>query len=164
MLYKSVYSSPIGKILLAAEDGTLCGLWFEGQKYYPANAQNMLYNASPVLTATAEWLDAYFAGSRPSVKSLKLMPPETEFRRRVTEIMLSIPYGQTVSYGEIAREVSPGSAVASRAVGTAVGHNRISIIVPCHRVIGSDGKLHGYAGGLERKIFLLSHEGADIRK
>ena len=159
MIIKSYYTSPIGKILLAAEDDTLCGLWFEGQKYFPENVGNMRCGSSPALNAACEWLSEYFAGGNPDVSGFKLMPPTTAFRRRVTEIMLSIPYGHTISYADIAREIYSSPSVACRAVGSAVGHNRISIIVPCHRVIGTDGSLHGYAGGLEKKRFLLELEG-----
>jgi len=158
-MQKAIYSSPLGKILLAAQDDILCGLWFEGQKYFPADTDAMHFGPSAVLSDAAGWLDSYFAGARPDIGDLKLMHPATEFRRRVTQIMLSIPYGQTVTYGDIAREIYGSANVACRAVGSAVGHNSISIIVPCHRVIGTDGSLHGYAGGLDRKRFLLELEG-----
>lgn len=154
------YESPLGRMLLAADDG-LVGAWFYGQRYFARGLEGAEKNErrgvpfdSPVLLASRRWLDAYFAGKRPAVAGLPLDPRGTEFQRRVWDALLAIPYGETRTYGELAAEL--GSS--PRAVGTAVGRNPISVIVPCHRVVGADGSLSGYAGGLDRKRVLLALE------
>ena len=148
-------------MLLAASDGGLVGAWFYGQRYFARGLEGAEKNAeagasadSPVLLAARCWLDAYFAGRRPGVAGLPLAPRGTAFQRRVWDALLAIPYGETRTYGELAAEL--GSS--PRAVGSAVGRNPISVIVPCHRVLGADGSLTGYAGGLDRKRALLALE------
>ena len=157
MLFLTHYASPLGPILLAADETGLTGLWFEGQKYFPSFlGVDYQEKETPVLTETARWLDVYFSGKDPDILP-PLHPQGSPFRQAVWDILLTIPRGQTMTYGEIARRLGVHSA---QAVGGAVGHNPISILIPCHRVVGSDGSLTGYAGGVERKARLLQLEGA----
>lgn len=162
MTFTSTYDSPLGAILLSADEEGLTGLWFEGQKYYAQGLPEEHRPGSlPVLDETKRWLELYFEGEKPGfTPALHLIG--SDFRTAVWREMLKIPYGQTTCYGEIARSLradgtKPGAM--ARAVGGAVGHNRISILIPCHRVLGADGSLTGYAGGIERKIALLRLEG-----
>lgn len=155
------HESPLGKMLLAADDGGLMGAWFYGQRYFARGLEGAEKNErrgvpfdSPVLLAARRWLDAYFAGERPDAADVPLAPRGTAFQRRVWDALLAIPYGETRAYGELAAVL--GSS--PRAVGAAVGRNPISVIVPCHRVLGAGGSLTGYAGGLERKQDLLELE------
>lgn len=155
MTYTYNYSSPEGEILLAANDNGLTGLWFYGAKYFAAGLEDeRTEKLTPVLRQTLRWLDIYFSGSEPD-----FMPPlelrGSDFRRRVWAELAKIPYGETVTYGEIAKKLGVKSA---QAVGGAVGHNPVSIIVPCHRVLGADGSLTGYAGGTDKKARLLELE------
>ena len=157
MLFLTHYASPLGPILLAADETGLTGLWFEAQKYFPSfSGVEYQEKETPVLTETARWLDVYFSGKDPGFLP-PLHPQGSPFRQTVWDILLTIPRGQTMTYGEIARRLGVRSA---QAVGGAVGHNPISILIPCHRVVGSDGSLTGYAGGVERKTRLLQLEGA----
>ncbi len=157
MLFLTHYASPLGPILLAADETGLTGLWFEGQKYFPSFlGVDYQEKETPVLTETARWLDVYFSGKDPDILP-PLHPQGSPFRQAVWNILLTISRGQTMTYGEIARRLGVHSA---QAVGGAVGHNPISILIPCHRVVGSDGSLTGYAGGLDRKTRLLQLEGA----
>lgn len=157
MLFLTHYASPLGPILLAADETGLTGLWFEGQKYFPSFlGVDYQEKETPVLTETARWLDVYFSGKDPGFLP-PLHPQGSPFRQAVWNILLTIPRGQTITYGEIARRLGVRSA---QAVGGAVGHNPISILIPCHRVVGSDGSLTGYAGGFDRKTRLLQLEGA----
>lgn len=148
------YVSPIGRILIASDDIGLAGLWFEGSKYFPAELSAPAYKMMPALRGAVRWLDEYFSGREPD-----FTPPlhlsGSDFRMRVWSELMKIPYGQTVTYGDIARAVGCKSA---QAVGGAVGHNPVSLIVPCHRVLGADGALTGYAAGTERKQYLLRLE------
>lgn len=153
------YESPIGMITMASDGETLIGLWFDGQKYFgdslgEAYEKKML----PIFEQTINWLDIYFSGGIPDFTPALTMRT-TEFRKNVWNIMLSIPYGETMTYGEIAKKLQSMSA---QAVGGAVGHNSISLIIPCHRVVGSDGSLTGYAGGIDKKIKLLALEGIKL--
>ena len=155
MTYVHDYLSPVGKILLAANEDSLTGLWFYGAKYFAADLEDArTEKLTPVLRQTLRWLDTYFSGSEPD-----FMPPlelhGSDFRRRVWAELAKIPYGETVTYGEIAKKLGVKSA---QAVGGAVGHNPVSIIVPCHRVLGADGSLTGYAGGTDKKARLLELE------
>lgn len=150
-----IYLSPLGKIILAADNGALIGLWFSGQKYERAGLSGAEPESEePVLEQAAAWLDAYFSG-RELPPAPPLAPRGTEFQKRVWRELMNIPFGATAAYGELAERLGCGAA---RAVGSAVGRNPISIIIPCHRVIGSGGKLTGYAGGIERKKALLELE------
>ena len=157
MIYLTRYESPLGSILLAADGVGLTGLWFVGQKYFPSFSEGeALEEETPVLTEAIRWLNVYFSGASPDFLP-PLHPQGNSFRQAVWNVLLTIPRGQTMTYGEIARRLNVRSA---QAVGGAVGHNPVSILIPCHRVVGSDGSLTGYAGGLERKERLLQLEGA----
>ena len=165
MQYVSFYDSPMGKILLAADDVGLIGLWFEGQKYF-ANCLRETYQERevPVFDKAKSWLQVYFSGKEPDFK-VPLHFIGTEFQREVWNILLTIPYGQTITYGEIGKILAAKRELphmSAQAVGGAVGHNEISIIVPCHRVVGADGSLTGYAGGIDKKVRLLTLEKADM--
>ena len=165
MQYTYRYDSPLGRILLASDGTSLTGLWFEGQKYYAAALTGQHEEkALPVFDQAKSWLDIYFGGKEPDFTP-PLTPAGSEFRREVWELLRSIPYGKTVTYAELASMIAERrglSHMSAQAVGGAVGHNPISIIIPCHRVVGSNGSLTGYAGGIDRKIKLLSLEGADM--
>lgn len=167
MTYIQHYDSPLGGILLAADETGLIGLWFDGQKNFARNlpVARIEKNAS-VLSETVRWLDIYFAGNEPDFLPL-LHPIGSVFRQAVWEILLQIPYGQTMTYGEIARQLAQKQnhlQMSAQAVGGAVGRNEISIIIPCHRVVGADGSLTGYAGGIDRKRRLLELEHKDMSK
>lgn len=167
MIYTLHYESPIGGLLLAERDGALVGLWIEGQKYFPESLLPEMEEKgdSVILNEAKEWLDSYFKGERPPIGRLALAPAGSGFQREVWKHLCEIPYGQVATYGEIARKIteSRGSGrTSARAVGGAVGRNPVSVIIPCHRVVGSDGSLTGYAGGIERKRKLLEFEGAAI--
>lgn len=165
MQYLSKYRSPLGEMLLAADEVGLTGLWFEGQKYFaPCLRSDKEYEEKelPVFRDAKRWLDIYFSGKEPDFR-LPLHFTGSSFQNEVWEILCSIPYGKTMSYGEIARMLAQKRGLArmsAQAVGGAVGHNKISIIVPCHRVVGANGNLTGYAGGIRRKTELLKLEGA----
>lgn len=163
MQYTGKYKSPLGNILLAADEKGLTGLWFEGQKYFARCLDKEHEEKNlPVFRDAKRWLDTYFTGKEPNFK-LPLHFTGTSFQNEVWEILYTIPYGKTITYGEIARLLSQKKGLAqmsAQAVGGAVGHNEISIIVPCHRVVGASGNLTGYAGGIDRKIKLLKLEGA----
>ena len=156
------YTSPIGDILLAYRNKMLIGAWFEGQKYYLANVSDeIIEKDDETLIKTEEWLDAYFSGEKPLINELDLEPAGTEFRKEVWNILCEIPYGKTTTYKDIADQIAKKRRIekmSAQAVGGAVGHNPISIIIPCHRVVGSNGDLTGYAAGIEKKKFLLKHE------
>ena len=165
MIYLSVYDSPVGEITAASNGKELVGLWFDGQKYYADNIEDgKREDDLPIFLQTKKWLDVYFSGEAPGFTPPIGMNGVSAFRRRVWEIMLTIPYGQTSTYGRIATQIGneTGKRVSAQAVGGAVGRNRIAIIIPCHRVIGTDGSLTGYAGGIDKKLKLLTHERADI--
>lgn len=158
------YSSPLGLMTLASNGDALTGLWFDGQEHFGTGlgAECIEMNLY-VFEQTASWLDVYFSGKAPG-----FVPPlylsSTHFRRCVWEILLTIPFGKTMTYGQIAAIMAEKNGLrrmSAQAVGGAVGHNPVSLIIPCHRVIGSDGSLTGYAGGLERKKWLLRMENAD---
>ncbi|MBQ8851387.1 MAG: methylated-DNA--[Oscillibacter sp.] len=160
MFYQTSYPSPVGLLTLASDGEALTGLWLKGQKYFastlPEDAPTD--DSLPVFTQAKAWLDAYFAD-----ETLPPMPPlaptGTPFRKAVWELLLEIPYGTTTTYGDLAAKLnSQGYSTAPRAVGGAVGHNPISILIPCHRVLGADGSLTGYAGGYAAKQFLLELE------
>ena len=165
MIYTAAYASPLGDMLLAQKDGALVGLWFEGQKYYGAAISEAVPKDDDKTSVKVKrWLDRYFAGQKPDAAELALAPAGSDFRQAVWDILCEIPYGKTISYGGIAETLAKRKGLArvsARAVGGAVSHNPISIVIPCHRVVGSDGSLTGYAGGIDKKIKLLASEGID---
>lgn len=165
MQYISHYRSPLGDILLAADSVGLTGLWFEGQKYFALNLdKEHVEKEIPLFAEAKRWLDIYFSGKEPDF-SVPLHFTGTEFQNEVWELLLAIPYGQTTTYGELARRIAGKRGVkhmSAQAVGGAIGHNNISVIVPCHRVVGTNGSLTGYAGGIDKKVKLLELEKADI--
>ena len=166
MFYSTSYDSPLGAITLASDRDNIVGLWIEGQKYFAATINDNIEEKPdlPPLAAAKKWLDAYFGGKRPRISELSLAPVGGEFRKAVWDILCEIPYGQCTTYGEIAKKIAARmnkQNMSSQAVGGAVGHNPISIIIPCHRVIGSKGSLTGYAGGVDKKVKLLELEGVD---
>lgn len=158
------YQSPMGKIMMASDGENLTGLWFEEQKYYAATLSDKVVEENlPVFRKTICWLERYFHGEKPKITELQLAPKGSLFRREIWRILCEIPYGEVLTYGEIAKMIAEKQGkerMSAQAVGGAVGHNPISVIIPCHRVIGSDGSLTGYAGGIELKRRLLVHEGA----
>lgn len=166
MLCLDHFESPLGAITLAGTEHGLTGLWFDGQRYDRCGLpEQVTENRDPAVFAEARrWLEEYFAGKQPDfLPALELTG--SPFRRMVSEIMLTIPYGAVMTYGAIAKEAAARTGlkrVSARAVGGAVGHNPISILVPCHRVVGANGSLTGYAGGLTRKVWLLEHEGVSV--
>lgn len=161
MQYINYYNSPLGKITFASNGKELTGLWFEGQKYFASTLTKEYEQKNlPVFEQTARWLDIYFSGKIPDFTP-DLFLSSTSFRNEVWKILLTIPYGSVMTYGEIAKEMAKNRGekkMSAQAVGGAVGHNPISIIVPCHRVIGTDGSLTGYAGGIDIKEKLLKLE------
>ena len=167
MTFTQHYDSPLGGILLAADEVGLTGLWFDGEKYFADHLpKEHIEQDSPVLSQTRRWLDFYFSGSGPDWLP-PLHPVGTPFRQAVGKILLQIPYGQTITYGDIARQLASQQGLtrmSAQAVGGAVGHNEISIIIPCHRVVGADGSLTGYAGGIDKKYKLLELEQADMNQ
>ena len=155
------YDSPLGEITLAGEGEALTGLWFDGQKYFPQGLPRG-GGTLPVLAEAERWLDIYFSGRDPGAAPSVAFGNASPFRRRVWELLRGIPYGQLTTYGKLAAQLEreTGRAVSARAVGGAVGHNPVSLIIPCHRVVGADGDITGYAGGVGRKIALLELEGS----
>ena len=165
MIFIQHYDSPLGGILLAADETGLTGLWFDGQKFFAhALPAGRVEQNTPALSEVKRWLDIYFTGKEPDFMP-PLHPIGSAFRRSVWDILLRIPYGQTTTYGEIARQLAEKQGrprIAAQAVGGAVGHNKISIIIPCHRVVGTNGSLTGYAGGIDKKVKLLEWEHTDM--
>ena len=169
MYYSIRYFSPIGPLMLVSDEKYIVGLWMEGQKYFgdtlpekPVEKDNI-----PVLLAAKKWMDRYFAGKKPTVSELPLAPIGGKFRQGVWSILCEIPYGEVTTYGEIAKKMAirmNKQKMSAQAVGGAVGHNPISIIIPCHRVVGTGGSLTGYAGGVGKKLKLLKFEGIDISR
>ena len=163
MQYTTTYQSPLGEILLAADETGLTGLWFDGEKYYAWNLdENHEEKEVPVFREAKRWLDIYFSGREPD-----FMPPMhmlgTAFQKEVWEILRTIPYGETTTYGGIAAKIVKKrglTRMSAQAVGNAVGRNELSILIPCHRVVGTNGSLTGYAGGIDKKAALLKLEGA----
>ncbi len=166
MQYTSRYASPLGSILLAADDIGLVGLWFEGQKYFAHGLAKTHEEKEIPLFATAKrWLDIYFSGQQPQF-TMPLHFIGTAFQKEVWALLCAIPYGQITTYGAIAKQLAAKRGLpqmSAQAVGGAVGHNKISIIVPCHRVVGKNGSLTGYAGGIDKKAELLRLEKTDMR-
>lgn len=167
MYYFTTYPSPVGILTLACDGESLVGLWTEGQKYHGDTIPEAMIenNDIPLFDTTKKWLDRYFAGEKPSISELPLAPIGGAFRQGVWHILREIPYGEVMTYGGIAKKMAEKmgkKSMSSQAVGGAVGHNPISIIIPCHRVVGSNGSLTGFAGGIQMKIKLLELEKADL--
>lgn len=167
MTHTTEYQSPLGTITLACDEDAVIGLWFNGQRHHgnilPSETEGREH---PLLRVAKRWLDIYFSGREPD-----FLPPmrydSTPFRKLICDIMLTIPYGQTVTYGEIAVEAARqqgAERMSAQAVGGAVGHNPISLMIPCHRVVGTGGSLTGYGGGIDRKVKLLTLEGVDMSR
>ena len=168
MQYTQNYESPLGRVLLASDGESLTGLWFDGQKYFGSTLTGQHeQKALPVFGETVRWLDIYFGGQEPDFTPPLSMQQSSSFRREVWEIMLAIPFGQMMTYGAIAAELARQRGIdkmSAHAVGGAVSHNPISIIIPCHRVVGTNGSLTGYAGGIDKKVQLLTLEKADMSR
>ncbi|TJX13457.1 methylated-DNA--[protein]-cysteine S-methyltransferase [Tissierella creatinini] len=167
MYYSTHYKSPVGDILLASDENNLIGLWIGDQKYIGNTMPKDIIGKDDILILQEgiKWLNDYFAGKKPKLSKLPLAPIGGEFKQEVWKILLEIPYGELTTYGNIAKEVAKRMGkdrMSAQAVGGAVGHNPIGIIIPCHRVVGTNGSLTGYAGGIEMKIKLLEHEGVDM--
>ncbi len=169
MYFSALYPSPLGELTLACDESgqALVGLWIQGQKYFlgslpqPPEPRGDL----PVLRQTVRWLDRYFAGERPGITELKLAPVGSPFRQAIWDLLCRIPYGQVTTYGALGKALAAQkglTGMSGQAVGGAVGHNPISVIIPCHRVVGAQGSLTGYAGGIDKKVWLLKHEKADL--
>lgn len=153
---------------MTEKENALTGAWIKGQKYYlsTVNEAQVTNKQSVVLVHAMNWLDSYFSGEQPSVSDLPLAPSGSEFQLSVWKILCQIPYGEVMTYGEIAQMIASERGIkhmSAQAVGGAVGHNPISIIIPCHRVIGANGNLTGYAGGIDKKEWLLTHEKANFK-
>lgn len=168
MYYTTRYSSPIGQMTLASDGENLVGLWLEGQKYFGGSIKEEMKREDglPVFAAAKDWLNRYFSGEKPAV-SLPLAPMGSSFRQEVWKLLCEIPYGKVMTYGEIAEKAAVQCGkphMSAQAVGGAVGHNPLSILIPCHRVVGANGSLTGYAGGVDKKAWLLKHEGVSLEK
>lgn len=155
--------------MLASKDNKLIGAWIEGQKYFLGNLKEEIQEKEDdiILVKAKKWLDRYFKGEKPQISELDLEPMGSNFAKNVWKLLCEIPYGEVTTYGEIAKKVAKimnKSTMSAQAVGGAVGHNPISIIIPCHRVIGANGSLTGYAGGIDKKIKLLQHENINMRR
>ncbi|MDR1614996.1 MAG: methylated-DNA--[protein]-cysteine S-methyltransferase [Campylobacteraceae bacterium] len=157
-IYTSLIDTPLGKMRASCKEETITGLWFEGQKYYPDTNEWIEAGENEIFKLLKIWLHEYFAG-RQKAHNFLLSPSGTPFQIKVWEILRQIKYGQSMSYGDIAKLLSCNSSkMSAQAVGGAVGHNPISILIPCHRVLGANGALTGYAGGIDKKQFLLKLE------
>ena len=169
MIYKTHYDSPLGGMLLSADDKGLTGLWFDGQKYFAyglVESEACEEQENPILNEAKHWMDIYFSGKEPDF-DLPISLSGTDFQKKVWGILCTIPYGKTMTYGQIAAQIAAEQGAAhmsAQAVGGTVGHNPLSIIVPCHRVVGANGSLTGYAGGIDRKVKLLTLEGVDMSR
>ena len=165
MMFACYYDSPLGKLLLTADALGLTGLYFDGEKTEPGRlALARPERETPLLAETKRWLDVYFSGSQPDFLP-PLHPAGSAFRQAVWALLLQIPYGQTTTYGAIARQLAAKQGIpkmSAQAVGGAIGHNKIAIVIPCHRVIGANGSLTGYAGGIDKKVKLLEWEHTDM--
>ena len=169
MIYTTYYNSPVGKILIASKENKLIGLWIEGQKYYLSKLKSEIQEKKDeeILMKTKKWLDKYFSGEKPEIEQLELAPIGSEFRQKVWKLLCEIPYGEVTTYGKLAKKLAKSmkkETMSAQAIGGAVGHNPISIIIPCHRVVGTNGSLTGYAGGIDKKIKLLELEKVDMKR
>ena len=169
MYYMTQCESPVGQITLASDGQNLVGLWLKGQKYFGDTVNEEMKTADDldIFKATNNWLNRYFAGENPAISELALAPIGGTFGQEVWRLLCEIPYGEVTTYGEIARKVAEKllkTNMSAQAVGGAVGHNPVSIVIPCHRVVGTNGSLTGYAGGVDKKIWLLTHEGVNVER
>ena len=157
MYYSTDYESPLGEMLIVSDGEAICGVWFYGQKHFKSTVIGKTIHDDDlsIFKKAKQWFEDYFNGKNPQI-NFQLKPEGSKFRQKVWKILSEIPYGETLTYGEIASQISPN--MSAQAVGGAVGHNPISILIPCHRVLGSDRKLTGYAAGLDKKIELLKIE------
>lgn len=178
MYYIKEHDSAMGKIWIACDEENIKGVWLEGQKYFMRSikekeyteisnesAQQIPQQAQTILNLAVSWLDTYFSGKNPSMDHLPLAPDGTPFQQTVWKLLRKIPYGELTTYGALAKEVAlqmGKKSMSAQAIGGAVGHNPISILIPCHRVVGTNGSLTGYAGGIDKKIHLLALEGVDM--
>ena len=169
MYYYNVYHSPVGKLTVASDEKNIVGLWLDGQKYYIDVLEGKVYQekeTAPIKLAK-NWLDRYFNGEKPEINELPIEFIGSDFRIQVWKILSEIPYGKVITYGDIAKQISVKNGIpkmSAQAVGGAVGRNPISIIILCHRVVGADGSLTGYSGGVKVKTKLLKLEGVDMSK
>lgn len=165
MNYLYQYQSKLGKLAIASDGKSITGLWMDGQKYFASTADSeWVEKKLPVFELASQWLDCYFAARKPDIK-LPLNPKGSPFRQAVWKLLCEIPYGEVTTYGELAKKIAAQTGkekMSAQAIGGAVGHNPISIIIPCHRVVGANGSLTGYAGGLQKKMDLLAIEGIDL--
>ncbi len=166
MEYRITCASPLGQLTLSSDGAALTALWLEGQRYFGRTGETWQRSDDlPVFTRAKAWLEQYFAGQRPAAHLLPLSPRGTAFQQEVWQLLCVIPYGTTTTYGDLAAEIARRRGLprfSAQAVGHAVGRNPLAIMIPCHRVVGSDGNLTGYAGGMERKVWLLQHETVKI--
>ena len=167
-MFKSYYNSNLGKIIIVADNRYIYGLYFDNQKYLPENLEKLeINNNSPIIKQVKLWLEEYSNAKKPNLENLPIKLIGSEFKMLVWSVLKTIPYGKTITYGEIAKTLARKTnkeKISARAVGNAVGHNPISIIIPCHRVIGANGKITGYAGGIDKKTALLKLEGINVDK
>ena len=169
MVYKTYYDSPVGKLFIASDGENIIGLCIEEQKYYldKIEKEGIAKDNLEIFDKTRNWLDRYFKQEKPEISELSLALEGNTFRQYIWELLCEIPYGETTTYGELAKKVANKlnkSSMSAQAVGNAVGHNPISIIIPCHRVVGKNGNLTGYAGGIDKKIKLLEIENVNMEK
>lgn len=169
MYYETTHETPLGMVTLACDDKSLVGLWNAGQTYFGKGVpeKRLRTDDMPILLHAKDWLDRYFAGERPAISELPVQPLGSAFRQAVWKILCDIPYGTVITYGDIAKQMAAKlhrETMSGQAVGGAVGHNPISIIIPCHRVVGAGGNLTGYASGIAAKMKLLKLEGMDLSR
>ena len=167
MYYYYIYNSPIGKLTVASNEENIVGLWLDGQKYYMDILKGKEYQEKETETIklAKKWLDKYFGKGKPEISELPIELIGSDFRKQIWKILSEIPYGKVITYRDIAKQIAEQKGIktmSAQAVGGAVGHNPISVIIPCHRVVGTNGSLTGYAGGIKNKIKLLELEGVDI--
>lgn len=165
--YYYIYNSPVGKLTIASNEKNVVGLWLDGQKYYMEVLEDKEYQEkeTKVIKLAEKWLDKYFNNEKPEIDELPIEFIGSDFRKQIWKILSKIPYGKVITYGDIAKQIAKRKGIrtmSAQAVGGAIAHNPISVIVPCHRVVGANGSLTGYSGGVKVKIKLLEFEGVDI--
>ena len=167
IFYYYIYNSPVGKLTIASNEKNVVGLWLDGQKYYMEVLEDKEYQEkeTEVIKLAEKWLDKYFNNEKPEIDELPIEFIGSDFRKQIWKILSKIPYGKVITYGDIAKQIAKRKGIrtmSAQAVGGAIAHNPISVIVPCHRVVGANGSLTGYSGGVKVKIKLLEFEGVDI--